>query len=269
MSPLPDHSRIHAAADALRNARATRIPIEPIAERFGIAGVAAAYAVAETNTAARIAAGARIVGRKIGLTSRAVQRQLGVDQPDFGVLFDDMAHLDGDDVPMNRLLQPKIEAEIAFVVGRDLDDDAPSYGRVLSSLAYALPALEIVDSAIADWRITLEDTVADNASCGAYVLGHQPIALGRLSLGELGMTMTKQDAVVSTGVGAACLGHPLRAVYWLACTIARHGQRLREGDVILSGALGPMVAVASGDVIRAQIGALGSVHCRLGEGASR
>ena len=117
------------------------------------------------------------------MTSLAVQRQLGVDQPDFGVLFDDMEYLDGDDVPMDRLLQPKIEAEVAFVVGRDLDDHAPSYSRVVSSLAYALPALEIVDSAIADWRITLEDTVADNASCGAYVLGHQPVSLGRLSLG--------------------------------------------------------------------------------------
>ncbi|MDN7874919.1 2-keto-4-pentenoate hydratase [Burkholderia aenigmatica] len=269
MCPLPDVSRIHAAADALRNARATRTPVEPIAERFGIAGLAAAYAVAEMNTAARTAAGARIIGRKIGLTSLAVQRQLGVDQPDFGVLFDDMEYLDGDDVPMDRLLQPKIETEVAFVVGRDLDDHAPSYSRVVSSLAYALPALEIVDSAIADWRITLEDTVADNASCGAYVLGHQPVSLGRLSLGELGMTMTRRGDVVSTGVGAACLGHPLRAVYWLARTMARHGQGLREGDVILSGALGPMVAVASGDTIHAQIGALGSVHCRLVKGAAQ
>ena len=203
------------------------------------------------------------------MTSLAVQRQLGVDQPDFGVLFDDMEYLDGDDVPMDRLLQPKIEAEVAFVVGRDLDDHAPSYSRVVSSLAYALPALEIVDSAIADWRITLEDTVADNASCGAYVLGHQPVSLGRLSLGGFGMTMTKHGDVVSTGVGAACLGHPLRAVYWLARTMARHGQGLREGDVILSGALGPMVAVASGDAIHAQIGALGSVHCRLVTGAAQ
>ncbi|MBN3785316.1 fumarylacetoacetate hydrolase family protein [Burkholderia sp. Ac-20353] len=263
MSPSLDHICIQTAAEVLRNARATRTPVEPISARFGISGLEAAYAVAAANTAVRTAAGRRIVGKKIGLTSIAVQQQLGVDQPDFGVLFDDMAYLDGDEVPMNRLLQPKIEAEIAFVVGRDLDDEAPGYGRVLSSLAYALPALEIVDSAIADWRITLEDTVADNASCGLYVLGHQPIAIGQLSLGELGMSMSSQGKTVSTGVGAACLGHPLRAVYWLACTMARRGQMLREGDVILSGALGPMVPVTGGDAIHAQIGALGSVRCRI------
>ncbi|WP_321853262.1 MULTISPECIES: 2-keto-4-pentenoate hydratase [Burkholderia] len=263
MSQSPDHTCIQAAAEALHSARATRTAVEPIAPRFGISGLEAAYAVAEANTAERIAAGQRIVGKKVGLTSIAVQQQLGVDQPDFGVLFDDMEYLDGDDVPMNRLLQPKIEAEVAFVVGRDIDDEAPSYSRVLSSLAYALPALEIVDSAITDWRISLEDTVADNASCGLYVLGHQPIAVGQLSLGELGMSMTKQGKTVSTGVGAACLGHPLRAVYWLACTMARCGQMLREGDVILSGALGPMVPVTGGDAIHAQIGALGSVRCRL------
>ncbi|MGU7774823.1 2-keto-4-pentenoate hydratase [Burkholderia sp. MR1-5-21] len=259
-----DHTVIQAAADVLRNARAARMPVEPIATRFGISGPDAAYAVAEANTAARIAAGRRIVGKKIGLTSIAVQQQLGVDQPDFGVLFDDMEYLDADEIPMSRLLQPKVEAEVAFVVGRDLDDDAPSYGRVLASLAYALPALEIVDSAIADWRITLEDTVADNASCGLYVLGHQPVSVGRLSIGELGMSMTRQGKVVSTGSGAACLGHPLRAVHWLACAMAQRGQGLRAGDVILSGALGPMISVASGDTIHAQIGALGSVSCRIG-----
>ncbi|MBB5462427.1 2-keto-4-pentenoate hydratase [Paraburkholderia sp. Cpub6] len=247
----------------MRNARATRTPVDPISTRFGISGLEAAYAVAETNTAARIAAGGRIVGKKIGLTSIAVQQQLGVDQPDFGVLFDDMEYLDGDEIPMSRLLQPKIEAEMALVVGRDLGDEVPSYGRVLSSLAYALPALEIVDSAIADWRITLEDTVADNASCGLYVLGHQPIAIGQLSLGELGMSMSRQGKTVSTGSGAACLSHPLRAVYWLACAMARCGQMLRAGDIVLSGALGPMVPVAQGDAIHAQIGALGSVSCRM------
>ncbi|WP_018440915.1 2-keto-4-pentenoate hydratase [Trinickia symbiotica] len=263
MSQSFDQTAVQAAAVALRDARATRMPIDPISARFGISGLEAAYAVAEANTLARIANGRRIVGKKIGLTSIAVQQQLGVDQPDFGVLFDDMEYLDGDEVPMSRLLQPKIEAEVAFVVGRDIDDDAPSYGRVLSSLAYALPALEIVDSAIANWRITLEDTVADNASCGLYVLGHQPIAVGQLSLGDLGMSMTRQGKTVSTGSGAACLGHPLRAVYWLAHAMARQGQMLRAGDVILSGALGPMVPVAQGDAIRAQIGALGNVSCRI------
>ncbi|MEX3939931.1 2-keto-4-pentenoate hydratase [Paraburkholderia sp. EG287B] len=263
MSESLDHTAVHAAAAALRNARATRAPVDPVSTRFGIAGLEAAYAVAEVNAVARTGEGRRIVGKKIGLTSVAVQRQLGVDQPDFGVLFDDMEYLDGDDVPVSRLLQPKIEAEVAFVVGRDIEDDAPTYARVLSSLAYAVPALEIVDSAITDWRITLEDTVADNASCGLYVLGHQPVAIGQLSLGDLGMAMTRDGKTVSTGTGAACLGHPLRAVYWLARTMASRGQMLRAGDVILSGALGPMVPLGEGDVIHAQIGALGGVNCRL------
>lgn len=254
---------IQAAAQALRSARQQRLPIAPISVSHGIAGLESAYAVAEINTQARVAAGARIVGKKVGLTSKAVQQQLGVDQPDFGILFDDMELLDGQDVPAGRLMQPKIEAEVAFVVGRDLTGPAPSYAEFLASLAYALPALEIVDSAIADWKITLVDTVADNASCGLYVLGDQPLAIAGLQLGELGMRMTKNGAVVSVGTGAACLGHPLRAAYWLAGVMAARGVGLRAGEVILSGALGPMVPVATGDLVQAQIGPLGSVACRM------
>lgn len=251
------------AALALREARAARRPIARISETHGIADLEAAYAVAEVNNRAREASGRRVIGKKVGLTSKAVQQQLGVDQPDFGLLFDDMEYLDGQDVPTARLLQPKVEAEVAFVVGRDLAGSAPSWGEFVHCLAYALPALEIVDSAIADWRITLVDTVADNASCGVYVLGDQPVALGTLSLGELGMQMTKNGAVVSVGTGAACLGHPLRAAHWLACTMVARGQGLRAGEVILSGALGPMVPCAVGDVVSARLGGLGSVACRL------
>lgn len=254
---------ITAAASALLQARVTRTPIAPISTSHGIAGLDVAYAVAELNTQAQLAAGRRIVGMKVGLTSKAVQQQLGVDQPDFGVLFDDMEVLSGQDVPMARLLQPKVEAEVAFVMGRDLTGPAPSYAEFLAAVAYALPAIEIVDSAIADWKITLVDTVADNASCGLYVLGDQPLPMGQVSLGELGMTMTKNGQTVSVGTGAACLGHPLRAAYWLACTMAERGQSLKVGQVILSGALGPMVPVVAGDVVRAQIGALGSVSCRM------
>ena len=191
-----------------------------------------------------------------------MQQQLGVDQPDFGVLFDDMEFLDGDEVPMQRLMQPKVEAEVAFVVGRDLCRRGAELGRSsCASLAYALPAIEIVDSAIADWKITLVDTVADNASSGLYVLGHQPVAIGQLSLAELGMQMSVNGEVVSVGSGAACLGHPLRAAYWLARTMAARGQPLRAGEVILSGALGPMVPVAAGDAVEVCLGALGSVAC--------
>jgi 2-keto-4-pentenoate hydratase len=192
-----------------------------------------------------------------------VQKQLGVDQPDFGVLFDDMEYLNGQDLPVARLIQPKIEAEVAFVVGKDLVGGIPSWANFVSSIAYALPALEIVDSAITDWKISLADTVADNASCGLYVLGDQPVSIGAISLGDLGMQMTKNGQLVSIGSGAACLGHPLRAAYWLARTMAHRGQGLVAGEVILSGALGPMVPVAAGDLIHAGVGALGSVTCRM------
>jgi 2-keto-4-pentenoate hydratase len=254
-------SSVHAAAQALRAARAALRPIAPISSSYGIAGLEAAYAVAEINTLSRIAEGRRVVGKKIGLTSRSVQQQLGVDRPDFGMLFDDMEFLSGADIPMHRLMQPKLEAEVAFVVGSDLSAGEPSWSEFLRAIEYALPAIEIVDSAIADWKITLADTVADNASCGLYVLGDQPATLGALPLAELGMRMTRNGEIVSVGSGAACMGHPLRAAYWLARTMAARGQGLKAGEVILSGALGPMVPVAAGDAVDVCLGALGTVSC--------
>ena len=258
-----DHPTIVRAAEALRQARAQRQAIPRISETHGIAGLDAAYAVAEFNTGVRVEQGGRIVGMKVGLTSKAVQQQLGVDQPDFGMLFEDMEFLNQQDVPTSRLLQPKVEAEVAVVIGRDVPGKTPGYAEFLACLAYALPAIEIVDSAIADWKITLVDTVADNASSGLYVLGDQPVDIGRVSLGDIGMQMTKNGQVASVGNGAACLGHPLRAAWWLARTMAARGQGLKAGQVILSGALGPMVPVQAGDVVQAQIGALGSVGCRM------
>ncbi|MDR3416412.1 MAG: fumarylacetoacetate hydrolase family protein [Nevskia sp.] len=259
--PAGDH--LAAAAEALRRARETRQAIGRVSESHDVSDLEQAYAVAAINTERRVAAGARVIGKKVGLTSKAVQQQLGVDQPDFGVLFDDMEFLDGDEVPMSRLLQPKAEAEVAFVVGRDLSGPAPSYGEFLAALAYALPALEIVDSAIAGWKLTLVDTVADNASCGLFVVGNQPVPLGQLSLGEVGLQLDRNGRTESVGSGAACLGHPLRAAYWLARTMARRGSGLRAGEIILSGALGPMVSVTAGDLLQARIGALGGIACRM------
>lgn len=251
-------------AHALREARAQRRTIPQISVSHDVQGLEAAYAVAALATSLRLADGARVVGKKVGLTSVAVQKQLGVDQPDFGVLFDDMEYLSGDSVPMSRLIQPKAEAEIAFVVGRDLPAAAmPSYSEFLSCLAYSLPALEIVDSAITDWKLTLVDTVADNASCGVFVLGDQPVAIGDVALGEVGMQLCQNGQLVSVGTGAACLGHPLRAAFWLARTMAARGEGLRAGEIILSGALGPMVVIRQGDLIEARIGDLGTVSCRM------
>jgi len=247
-------------ADQLNAAQADRAPIPPVRERLAAGGIAAAYAAQDINTRRSIDAGRRVVGRKIGLTSLAVQRQLGVDQPDYGMLFDDMAIPDGWDVPHGRLIQPKVEAEIAFVIGRDLDGERLTIVDILRAVEFALPAIEIVDSRIADWKIGILDTIADNASSGMYVLGASPKKLDGLDLRLAGMVMEHAGEPVSVGVGAACLGDPLSATLWLANTMAKAGRPLREGDTVLSGALGPMVAVQRGGVYEARIQGLGSVR---------
>jgi 2-keto-4-pentenoate hydratase len=193
-----------------------------------------------------------------------VQRQLGVDQPDLGVLFDDMDVTGLAEVPSGRLLQPKAEAEVAFVLEKDLTQPQVTLADVISAVAYALPAIEIVGSRIAKWDIKLLDTVADNASAGLFVLGATPRKLDGLDLRLCGMVMESRGEAVSVGAGAACLGHPLNAALWLARTMAEVGRPLRAGDVIMSGALGPMVGVNPGDVIDARVNGLGSVRTAFG-----
>ncbi len=249
-----------AAAQALRDAAASGRWIAPLRETYPALDEAAAYGIQRINTEHRVAGGRRVVGCKIGLTARAVQRQLGVDQPDYGMLFDDMGYGDGEPVPLAALQQPKIEAEVAFVLGRDLAMPSPSQVDVLRAIDHALPALEIVGSRIADWNIRFVDTVADNASSGAFVLGTTPRRLCDVDLRLCGMALHRRGEPVSTGAGAACLGHPVNAVVWLARTMAARGRPLRAGDLVLSGALGPMVPVAPGDVFEAHISGLGSVR---------
>jgi 2-keto-4-pentenoate hydratase len=256
-------ARLEQAANALRQARRERVAIARISEAYDISGIADAYAVAQININAQLFAGRRIVGHKVGLTAKAVQQQLGVGQPDFGVLLDDMEYVNGDEIPAARLLQPKVEAEIAFVLGSELPTSRPSWSEFLRAVAYALPAIEIVDSVIKDWKITLVDTVADNASSGLYVLGDQPVAIGSVALQTAGMQMAVNGEIVSVGSGAACLGHPLRAAYWLACTMAAQGVAMKAGEVILSGALGPMVPVKAGDRVDAVVGGVGSCSARF------
>ena len=263
--PNAANEKIYQAADALRAARESRTPIDQISKKFGIDNMDSAYQVAAINTQHRLENGERIIGKKVGLTSKAVQKQLGVDQPDFGVLFENMEYLDGSDIPLSRLIQPKAEAEVAFVVGKNITHKNPTWSEFVNAIEYALPAIEIVDSAIEDWKLTLADTVADNASCGVYVLGNQPVSLGNLSLGELGMKMECNGEVVSVGSGVACLGHPLRAAYWLAQMMTSREEGLYEGEIILSGALGPMIPLVSGNIIQADMGPLGTVSCRIVE----
>ena len=256
-------TQIAAAAQALANARAAQAPIAPISGTFGISNLADAYAVQELNTRAALQQGRRLVGRKIGLTSLAVQQQLGVDQPDFGMLFADMEVLDGGEIDCSRLIQPKAEGEIAFVLGRDLPHADCTLAGLMSAVEYLLPALEIVDSAIENWKISLADTVADNASSALHVLGKQPTRLSALALRLEGMLLEKNGAQASIGVGAACLGNPLDACLWLARTMAAAGRPLLAGDVLLSGALGPMTPVVAGDRLQLRLTRLGEVACRF------
>jgi 2-keto-4-pentenoate hydratase len=194
-------------------------------------------------TEAGLAAGRRLVGRKIGLTSAAVQAQMGVEQPDYGVLFADMEYGDAEEIPCERLIQPKVEAEIAFVLCKDLCFERHTYADLLGAIEYCLPAVEIVDSRIADWRISLFDTVADNASSGLFVLGSTPVRASRFDMGRCAMTMQEGGRTVSEGNARACLGNPLNAAVWLADMLVRVGQPLQAGDIVLTGALGPMVAL--------------------------
>lgn len=248
-----------AAAQSLREAALTGRYVEPLRETYTDIRAEDAYAIQRINTEHRLSQGRRTVGCKIGLTARTVQAQLGVDQPDFGMLFDDMGYGDGEPVPLAVLQQPRIEAEVAFVLGRDLAMENPSQVDVMSAIDHALPALEIVGSRIADWNIKFVDTVADNASSGSYVLGSTPRKLSQFDLRLCGMVMNRRGEPVSVGAGAACLGNPINAVVWLARTMARLGHPLRAGDLVLSGALGPMVPVAPGDVFETRINGLGSV----------
>lgn len=256
------------AAERLLQAAASRVPCAPVRDLSGSDDVATAYAVQQVLTAQRIASGSRVVGRKIGLTSSAVQRQLGVDQPDFGVLFDDMAFRSGDTIPVDRVMQPRVEAEIAFVLGKDLTDGGLDAAQVRQATDHVVAALEVCGSRIKDWDITFGDTVADNASAGVFVLGPTRLALTEVNPVEVEMSMTIDGQVVSTGNGAACLGDPVEAVVWLAQTARELGQPLRAGDVVLSGALGPMRPVIVGNVVTATLSGLGAVTVTFAEGAS-
>jgi 2-keto-4-pentenoate hydratase len=254
-------------ADRLWQAAQTRQPCGPPREEAERRGwersVAHAYAVQRINHRRREQLGARCVGRKIGLTSLAVQKQLGVDQPDFGGLWSDGAFGDSAELALSSLMQPKVESEVALVMGREVLQPDATLAEVIGAVAYALPAFEIVDSRIAAWNIQLFDTIADNASAGGFVLGADPRPLHALSLRDARMEMRQDDAVVSQGSGRACLGHPLNAAVWLARALVAQQDPLRAGDIVLTGALGPMVVATAGSSFEARIEGLGAVSVRF------
>lgn len=262
----PADSAHRRAAERLIGAATRREPCAPVRDLLPDGTIDDGYLV-QRLVLDELGRGIRRVGRKIGLTSPAVQQQMGVATPDFGVLFGDMAFGDSEVLPGERLLQPRIEAEVAFVLGADLPDQPVTTADVLRATDFVVAAIEVVDSRIAGWDISIVDTVADNASSGLFVLGAAPRSLRDIpDLRDAEMAMTGPGGeVVSAGTGSACLGHPVNAVVWLANTLARRGAPLVAGEIVLSGSLGPLVPAVRGATYEATISGLGSVRATFSD----
>lgn len=256
--------QIEKWATHLAQAEELRHGVAPLTELNPELTVDDAYQVQLHTIATRVANGEKVIGKKIGLTSLAMQHMLGVNQPDYGHLLDGMVIDNGGTIITKQVLQPKVEGEIAFVLKKDLQGPKVTVMDVLAATDYVVPALEIVDSRIHDWNIKLEDTVADNASSGLYVLGDKKVALDGLDLAQMGMVLYKNGEMLNTGVGAAALGHPATCVAWLANKLSDYGITLKAGEVILSGALSAAVAGEPGDHFQARFAHLGEVNVHFG-----
>jgi 2-oxopent-4-enoate/cis-2-oxohex-4-enoate hydratase len=254
-------NRLSQLGDELFESLRSRSPVDPLTDREPGLTVEEAYRIQEHLIQRRLALGDRIIGKKIGLTSGVVQRSLGVDQPDFGQLLASMAA--SDSIAIDSLLQPRAEGEIAFLLQSGLEGPGVTNADVLQATHSVLPCFEIVDSRIRNWRIRLQDTVADNASAGMFVLGDCAVDVRSLDLSTCGMVLEKNGALECTGAGAAALGSPVNCVAWLANALGRFGVALRAGEIILSGSLGALVPVAAGDNLHLSIGGIGSASVRF------
>lgn len=253
--------RVTALADALAQARTSRVGLEPLTSTHPDLDLPGAYAVQLEGVRRRVAAGERVVGHKVGLSSRAMQRQLGVDSPDLGHLFAGEVLRSGATLQVGALLAPRVEPEIAFVLARALRGPDVSVEQVLAATDHVLPALEIIDSRISDWRIGLVDTVADNASGAGAVLGDTPVPVNGLDLPGVAVQLFLDDELVDSGTGAAVLEHPARAVAWLAGTLSElDGGGLEAGHVVLSGSCTKAFPVHPGTRVRAELSGLGCVE---------
>jgi 2-oxopent-4-enoate/cis-2-oxohex-4-enoate hydratase len=258
-----DKTRIAQLGDELYQALNNRSVLEPLTNRHPDITIENAYHVQQRMIECRVQAGERIIGKKIGVTSRSVMNMLGVYQPDFGYMLDGMIYNEGQSIDISTLIQPKAEGEIAFILKKDLIGPGVSNADVLAATECVMPCFEIVDSRIRDWKIKIQDTVADNASCGVFVLGDHAVDPRKIDLALCGMVLERNGEIIATGSGAAALGSPVNAVAWLANTMGRLGIPLKAGEVILSGALAAMFPAKAGDNFRVSIGGLGSCSVRF------
>lgn len=254
-----------AKARALYEARRTRVPIPPFTDTEPDLGMADGYAIQQELVPLLLADGDRVVGHKVGVTSAAMQKMIGIDTPDYGPVLSSTVYRDGDAIPLDRFIAPKVEAEIVFVLGSRLQGPGITPTDVAPAIAGAAAAMEIVDSRIADWRIKLADTVADLASNGAVAVSSRLVPLAGLDTRLIGMTFTRNGELVDTGAGAAALGDPLAVVAWLANVLGEAGVALEPGHLIMTGALHAAVPLNAGDVFRAEFDRLGPVTIRVKE----
>lgn len=253
-----NQQEIEKLGEQLDQALRMRTALEPLSDTHPGITLEEAYRIQQRMLALRMEHGERVIGKKIGVTSQAVMNMLGVQEPDFGVLLDGMARADGATIPIGTLIQPKAEGEIAFVLKDDLEGPGLTSADVLRATAGVMSCIEIVDSRIRDWKMQIQDTVADNASCGIFVLGDRLIDPRELDLRYCGMVMEKNGQIAVTGAGAATMGSPVNAVVWLANTLGKLGMPLKAGEVILSGALGAMLPLQGNEHLKVTIGGIGS-----------
>ena len=247
----------------MHQALIARRTVEPLSSRHAGLNLDEAYRIQQRMIHHRRAAGESVVGKKVGVTSRAVQEMLDVHQPDFGYLLSGMLYNEGQSIAAERLIQPRAEGEVAFLLKHDVQGPGVTNADVLRATECVMPCFEIVDSRIHDWKIRIQDTVADNASCGVFVLGDRAVDPRRVDLGLCGMVLEKNGEIACTGAGAAALGHPVNAVTWLANTLGRLGIALKAGEVILSGSLAALVPIKAGDSLHLQIGGIGGCSVRF------
>ncbi|MGH8751579.1 MAG: 2-oxopent-4-enoate hydratase [Burkholderiales bacterium] len=258
-----DQEKIKHYGDELYDALVKRVPVAPLTEREPAISMDDAYHIQLRMIQRRLDKGETVIGKKIGVTSKAVQTMLNVFQPDFGHLLSGMVFNEGEAIPANTLIAPRAEAEVAFILKRDLTGPGVTAADVLAATECVLPCFEIVDSRIKDWKIKIQDTVADNASCGVFVLGGRAADPRNLDLALAGMVLEKNGEIVSTSAGAAVQGSPLNAVAWLANTLGPLGIPFKAGEVILSGSQSPLVPVVAGDSFYCSVGGLGSCSIRF------